>query len=111
MRCLALLGFFAWGFGSLAGPNGGASPPPCPASCSCDGDGGVDCSGRGLTAVPEGLSAFTHLLPVAMAASLLFEMGEGIKFAVINQHGLSAEKMWYRSIKQGEKENFEFNQH
>uniref|UniRef100_A0A8D2ITI5 Leucine-rich repeat-containing G-protein coupled receptor 4 n=1 Tax=Varanus komodoensis TaxID=61221 RepID=A0A8D2ITI5_VARKO len=66
MRCLALLGFFAWGFGSLAGPNGGASPPPCPASCSCDGDGGVDCSGRGLTAVPEGLSAFTHLLDISM---------------------------------------------
>uniref|UniRef100_A0ABM5F984 Leucine-rich repeat-containing G-protein coupled receptor 4 n=1 Tax=Pogona vitticeps TaxID=103695 RepID=A0ABM5F984_9SAUR len=66
MRCLALLGFFAWGFGSLAGPSGGASPPPCPASCSCDGDGGVDCSGRGLTAVPEGLSAFTHSLDISM---------------------------------------------
>ncbi|XP_030416067.1 leucine-rich repeat-containing G-protein coupled receptor 4 isoform X3 [Gopherus evgoodei] len=66
MRCLALLGFFAWGFGSSAGPSGGASPPPCPASCSCDGDGGVDCSGRGLTAVPEGLSAFTHALDISM---------------------------------------------
>ncbi|XP_039393527.1 leucine-rich repeat-containing G-protein coupled receptor 4 isoform X2 [Mauremys reevesii] len=66
MRCLALLGFFAWGFGSSAGPSGGASPPPCPASCSCDGDGGVDCSGRGLTAVPERLSAFTHALDISM---------------------------------------------
>uniref|UniRef100_A0A8D0GJX5 Leucine-rich repeat-containing G-protein coupled receptor 4 n=1 Tax=Sphenodon punctatus TaxID=8508 RepID=A0A8D0GJX5_SPHPU len=66
MRCLALLGFFAWGFGSSAGPSGGASPPPCPASCSCDGDGGVDCSGRGLTAVPEGLSAFTQALDISM---------------------------------------------
>uniref|UniRef100_A0A8C3H699 Leucine-rich repeat-containing G-protein coupled receptor 4 n=1 Tax=Chrysemys picta bellii TaxID=8478 RepID=A0A8C3H699_CHRPI len=66
MRCLALLGFFAWGFGSSAGPSGGASPPPCPASCSCDGDGGVDCSGRGLTTVPEGLSAFTHALDISM---------------------------------------------
>ncbi|XP_061466572.1 leucine-rich repeat-containing G-protein coupled receptor 4 isoform X1 [Rhineura floridana] len=66
MCCLALLGFFAWGFGSWAGPSGGASPPPCPASCNCDGDGGVDCSGRGLTAVPEGLSAFTHSLDVSM---------------------------------------------
>uniref|UniRef100_A0A8C8VQR1 Leucine-rich repeat-containing G-protein coupled receptor 4 n=1 Tax=Pelusios castaneus TaxID=367368 RepID=A0A8C8VQR1_9SAUR len=66
MRCLALLGFFAWGVGSSAGPSGGASPPPCPASCSCDGDGGVDCSGRGLTALPEGLSAFTHALDISM---------------------------------------------
>ncbi|KAM3851874.1 leucine-rich repeat-containing G-protein coupled receptor 4 isoform 1-T1 [Vipera latastei] len=66
MLCLALLGFFAWGFGCLAGPSEGASLSPCPASCSCDGDGGVDCSGRGLTAVPEGLSAFTHLLDISM---------------------------------------------
>ncbi|KAL8169781.1 UNVERIFIED_CONTAM: Leucine-rich repeat-containing G-protein coupled receptor 4 [Gekko kuhli] len=62
MRCVALLGFFVWGFASSVGPSGGAALPPCPASCSCDGDGGVDCSGRGLTAVPEGLSAFTHSL-------------------------------------------------
>ncbi|XP_065539441.1 leucine-rich repeat-containing G-protein coupled receptor 4 isoform X2 [Lathamus discolor] len=66
MRCLALLGLVAWGLGSWAGPSGGASPPPCPASCSCDGDRGVDCSGRGLAAVPPGLSAFTHALDISM---------------------------------------------
>ena len=66
MRCLALLGLVAWGLGSSAGPSGGASPPPCPASCSCDGDRGVDCSGRGLAAVPPGLSAFTQALDVSM---------------------------------------------
>uniref|UniRef100_A0A8C3BZR6 Leucine-rich repeat-containing G-protein coupled receptor 4 n=1 Tax=Cairina moschata TaxID=8855 RepID=A0A8C3BZR6_CAIMO len=68
MRCLlALLGLVAWGPGSSAGgPGGGASPPPCPAACSCDGDRGVDCSGRGLAAVPPGLSAFTHALDVSM---------------------------------------------
>ncbi|XP_019406880.1 PREDICTED: leucine-rich repeat-containing G-protein coupled receptor 4 isoform X2 [Crocodylus porosus] len=67
MRCLALLGFLAWGgFGSSAGPSGGASPAPCPAPCSCDGDGGVDCSGRGLPAVPDGLSAFIHALDISM---------------------------------------------
>lgn len=62
MRCLALLGLVAWGLGSWAGHSGGASPSPCPAPCSCDGDRGVDCSGRGLAAVPPGLSAFTHAL-------------------------------------------------
>ncbi|XP_058662252.1 leucine-rich repeat-containing G-protein coupled receptor 4 isoform X2 [Ammospiza caudacuta] len=66
MRCLALLGLVAWGLGSWAGHSGGASPPPCPAPCSCDGDRGVDCSGRGLAAVPAGLSAFTHALDISM---------------------------------------------
>ncbi|XP_039580959.1 leucine-rich repeat-containing G-protein coupled receptor 4 [Passer montanus] len=66
MRCLALLGLVAWGLGSWAGHSGGASPPPCPAPCSCDGDRGVDCSGRGLAAVPPGLSAFTHALDISM---------------------------------------------
>ncbi|KAI1232836.1 hypothetical protein IHE44_0006680, partial [Lamprotornis superbus] len=32
----------------------------------CDGDRGVDCSGRGLAAVPPGLSAFTHALDISM---------------------------------------------
>ncbi|XP_048340330.1 leucine-rich repeat-containing G-protein coupled receptor 4 [Sphaerodactylus townsendi] len=66
MCCLALLGFFLWGFASSVGPSGGASLPPCPAYCSCDEDGGVDCAGRGLTAVPEGLSVFTHSLDISM---------------------------------------------
>ncbi|NXR63863.1 LGR4 protein, partial [Rhadina sibilatrix] len=66
MRCFALLGLVAWGLGSWARHSGGASPPPCPAPCSCDGDRGVDCSGRGLAAVPPGLSAFTHALDISM---------------------------------------------
>ncbi|KAM8807814.1 leucine-rich repeat-containing G-protein coupled receptor 4 [Eudromia elegans] len=69
MRCAALLGLVAWGLCGAAGPGGGggvASPPPCPSSCSCDGDRGVDCSGRGLAALPPGLSAFTHALDISM---------------------------------------------
>ncbi|XP_020833630.1 leucine-rich repeat-containing G-protein coupled receptor 4 isoform X1 [Phascolarctos cinereus] len=65
MPCLGLLCFLALGWGSSAGPSG-ASPPPCPAPCRCDGDRGVDCTGRGLTAVPDGLSAFTHSLDISM---------------------------------------------
>ena len=34
----------------------------CSPACSCDEDRGADCSGRGLTAVPAGLSAFTNYL-------------------------------------------------
>lgn len=44
----------------------GSSPSPCPAQCRCDGDGVADCSGRGLTAIPQGLSAFTYDLDVSM---------------------------------------------
>ncbi|XP_060621994.2 leucine-rich repeat-containing G-protein coupled receptor 4 isoform X2 [Anolis sagrei] len=71
MRCPpppppALLAALAWGLLSAAGPSGGASSGPCPAPCSCDGDGGADCSGRGLTALPHGLSAFTHSLDISM---------------------------------------------
>ncbi|XP_006883835.1 PREDICTED: leucine-rich repeat-containing G-protein coupled receptor 4 [Elephantulus edwardii] len=32
----------------------------------CDGDRRVDCSGKGLTGVPEGLSAFTQVLDISM---------------------------------------------
>ncbi|XP_067850167.1 leucine-rich repeat-containing G-protein coupled receptor 4 isoform X2 [Heptranchias perlo] len=43
---------------------------PCPAVCRCEGDGGaalrVDCSGRGLTTVPQGLSIFTFFLDTSM---------------------------------------------
>ncbi|XP_068594553.1 leucine-rich repeat-containing G-protein coupled receptor 4 [Brachionichthys hirsutus] len=38
----------------------------CSPPCSCDEDGGADCSGRGLTAVPAGLSAFTYYLDLSM---------------------------------------------
>ncbi|XP_077420303.1 leucine-rich repeat-containing G-protein coupled receptor 4 [Vanacampus margaritifer] len=38
----------------------------CSPSCSCDEDGGADCSGRGLTTVPSGLSAFTYYLDLSM---------------------------------------------
>uniref|UniRef100_A0A452GBK2 Leucine-rich repeat-containing G-protein coupled receptor 4 n=1 Tax=Capra hircus TaxID=9925 RepID=A0A452GBK2_CAPHI len=57
---LGLLCFFALGLRGSAEPSG-AAPPLCAAPCSCDGDRRVDCSGKGLTAVPEGLSAFTQL--------------------------------------------------
>ena len=40
----------------------GQSTAVCSPSCSCDEDGGADCSGRGLTTVPTGLRAFTYYL-------------------------------------------------
>nr|XP_057933022.1 leucine-rich repeat-containing G-protein coupled receptor 4 [Doryrhamphus excisus] len=43
-----------------------STPAVCSPSCSCDEDGGADCSGRGLTTVPTGLSAFTYYLDVSM---------------------------------------------
>ncbi|XP_061671493.1 leucine-rich repeat-containing G-protein coupled receptor 4 isoform X2 [Syngnathoides biaculeatus] len=45
---------------------GRSSPAACSPSCSCDEDGGADCSGRGLTTVPAGLSAFTYYLDLSM---------------------------------------------
>ncbi|XP_067902576.1 leucine-rich repeat-containing G-protein coupled receptor 4 [Heterodontus francisci] len=43
---------------------------PCPAVCRCEGNGGaalrVDCSGRGLTTVPQGLGIFTFFLDTSM---------------------------------------------
>ncbi|XP_048216093.1 leucine-rich repeat-containing G-protein coupled receptor 4 [Perognathus longimembris pacificus] len=62
---LGPLCFFALGLLGSAGPSG-AAPPHCAAPCSCDGDRRVDCSGKGLTAVPEGLSAFTQALDISM---------------------------------------------
>ncbi|XP_063294637.1 leucine-rich repeat-containing G-protein coupled receptor 4 [Pelobates fuscus] len=47
-------------------PSRASSPAPCPVPCRCDWEGGVDCSGRGLIAVPEGVSAFTHSLDISM---------------------------------------------
>ncbi|KAF1392776.1 hypothetical protein PFLUV_G00031570 [Perca fluviatilis] len=44
----------------------GQSTAVCSPSCSCDEDGGADCSGRGLTTVPTGLRAFTYYLDLSM---------------------------------------------
>uniref|UniRef100_A0A3Q2D5M5 Leucine-rich repeat-containing G-protein coupled receptor 4 n=1 Tax=Cyprinodon variegatus TaxID=28743 RepID=A0A3Q2D5M5_CYPVA len=44
----------------------GQSTAVCSPSCSCDEDGGADCSGRGLTSVPTGLSTFTYYLDLSM---------------------------------------------
>ncbi|XP_062846023.1 leucine-rich repeat-containing G-protein coupled receptor 4 [Trichomycterus rosablanca] len=43
-----------------------STPAVCAPSCRCDGDGGADCSGRGLSSVPRGLSAFTYYLDLSM---------------------------------------------
>lgn len=60
---LRLLCLLALGLRGSAEPSGAAPAPAlCAAPCSCDGDRRVDCSGKGLTAVPEGLSAFTLAL-------------------------------------------------
>ncbi|XP_030621856.1 LOW QUALITY PROTEIN: leucine-rich repeat-containing G-protein coupled receptor 4 [Chanos chanos] len=45
---------------------GQSTPATCSPLCRCDEDGGADCSGRGLTAVPSGLSAFTYYLDLSM---------------------------------------------
>ncbi|XP_028650055.1 leucine-rich repeat-containing G-protein coupled receptor 4 [Erpetoichthys calabaricus] len=62
--CFALAGWLLIS-GSAAG-HSDSSPAPCPAVCRCDGDGGADCSGRGLRTVPSGLSAFTYYLDISM---------------------------------------------
>ncbi|KAJ8394911.1 hypothetical protein AAFF_G00040340 [Aldrovandia affinis] len=49
-----------------AGGQGQSTPALCSTSCRCDGDGGADCSGKGLAAVPTGLSAFTYYLDISM---------------------------------------------
>ncbi|MCJ8747281.1 hypothetical protein PDJAM_G00151620 [Pangasius djambal] len=43
-----------------------STPAVCAPACRCDGDGGADCSGRGLSSVPRGLSAFTYYLDLSM---------------------------------------------
>ncbi|XP_062327196.1 leucine-rich repeat-containing G-protein coupled receptor 4 [Osmerus eperlanus] len=49
-----------------AAGQGQSTPAVCSPSCSCDEDGGADCSGKGLTTVPAGLSAFTYYLDISM---------------------------------------------
>ncbi|KAL7831114.1 hypothetical protein SRHO_G00306160 [Serrasalmus rhombeus] len=41
---------------------GRSTPATCSPLCRCDEDGGADCSGKGLSTVPAGLSAFTYYL-------------------------------------------------
>lgn len=56
-----------WCFLRLGATGQGQSTPAvCSPSCSCDEDGGADCSGKGLTTVPTGLSAFTYYLDLSM---------------------------------------------
>uniref|UniRef100_A0A8C7GS05 Leucine-rich repeat-containing G-protein coupled receptor 4 n=1 Tax=Oncorhynchus kisutch TaxID=8019 RepID=A0A8C7GS05_ONCKI len=42
-----------------AAGQGQSTPAICSSSCSCDEDGGADCSGKGLTTVPTGLNIET----------------------------------------------------
>lgn len=64
MALLAIRMFVLWLCigGQAAAGEGHSTAATCPALCRCDEDGGADCSGRGLTAVPAGLSAFTYYL-------------------------------------------------
>ncbi|KAM4593732.1 leucine-rich repeat-containing G-protein coupled receptor 4 [Odontesthes bonariensis] len=55
-----------WCFLRPSASGQGQSAAVCSPSCSCDEDGGADCSGRGLTTVPTGLSAFTYYLDLSM---------------------------------------------
>nr|XP_033784425.1 leucine-rich repeat-containing G-protein coupled receptor 4 isoform X1 [Geotrypetes seraphini] len=60
MRCLGCFALLACSWAASAPPSS------CPPACRCDGDGGSDCSGRALPALPAGLSAFTHALDISM---------------------------------------------
>ncbi|RVE74450.1 hypothetical protein OJAV_G00022190 [Oryzias javanicus] len=55
-----------WWFLRPCASGQGQSTAVCSPSCSCDEDGGADCSGRGLTTVPTGLSTFTYYLDLSM---------------------------------------------
>uniref|UniRef100_A0A096LTZ7 Leucine-rich repeat-containing G-protein coupled receptor 4 n=1 Tax=Poecilia formosa TaxID=48698 RepID=A0A096LTZ7_POEFO len=55
-----------WCFIRPSASGQGQSTAVCSPSCSCDEDGGADCSGRGLTTVPTGLSTFTYYLDLSM---------------------------------------------
>lgn len=61
-----LLWLCLWCFLRPGATGQGQTAAVCSPSCSCDEDGGADCSGRGLTAVPSGLSAFTYYLDLSM---------------------------------------------
>nr|XP_019935710.1 PREDICTED: leucine-rich repeat-containing G-protein coupled receptor 4 isoform X2 [Paralichthys olivaceus] len=61
-----LLWMCLWALLRPAAAGQGQSAAVCSPSCGCDEDGGADCSGRGLTSVPAGLSAFTYYLDLSM---------------------------------------------
>uniref|UniRef100_A0AAQ4P980 Leucine-rich repeat-containing G-protein coupled receptor 4 n=1 Tax=Gasterosteus aculeatus aculeatus TaxID=481459 RepID=A0AAQ4P980_GASAC len=61
-----LLWMCLWCFLRPGAAGQGQSAAVCSPSCSCDEDGGADCSGRGLTTVPAGLRAFTYYLDLSM---------------------------------------------
>nr|XP_020462889.1 leucine-rich repeat-containing G-protein coupled receptor 4 [Monopterus albus] len=63
---VALFWICLWCFLRLGATGQGQSAAVCSTSCSCDEDGGAYCSGRGLTTVPTGLSAFTYCLDLSM---------------------------------------------
>ncbi|XP_069761353.1 leucine-rich repeat-containing G-protein coupled receptor 4 isoform X2 [Narcine bancroftii] len=67
-RRLLLLLLLLWVGSSGSGAENVAAP--CPAVCVCEGDSGsphrVDCSGRALTIVPQGLGIFTFFLDASM---------------------------------------------
>ncbi|KAG5263845.1 hypothetical protein AALO_G00269270 [Alosa alosa] len=63
MRILLLFGWCFLQHGITG--EGQSTPATCSPLCRCE-DGGADCSGRGLTAVPTGLSAFTYYLDISM---------------------------------------------
>uniref|UniRef100_A0A671QEC2 Leucine-rich repeat-containing G-protein coupled receptor 4 n=1 Tax=Sinocyclocheilus anshuiensis TaxID=1608454 RepID=A0A671QEC2_9TELE len=60
---MLMLGFWCC---AVAAGEGQSTPATCSPLCRCDEDGGADCSGRGLTTVPTGLSAFTYYLDISM---------------------------------------------
>lgn len=62
---MLVLGLWIGGQSATAG-EGQSTPATCSPLCRCDEDGGADCSGRGLTTVPTGLSAFTYYLDISM---------------------------------------------
>lgn len=59
---LLMLGLWGCAAAAAAAGEGQSTPATCSPLCRCDEDGGADCSGRGLTTVPTGLSTFTYYL-------------------------------------------------
>ncbi|XP_072527282.1 leucine-rich repeat-containing G-protein coupled receptor 4 [Salminus brasiliensis] len=66
-RLLVLVLVLVLGLCTLrAAGQGRSTPATCSPLCRCDEDGGADCSGKGLSTVPAGLSAFTYYLDLSM---------------------------------------------
>ncbi|GAA6075072.1 leucine-rich repeat-containing G-protein coupled receptor 4 [Tachysurus ichikawai] len=75
---ILLLGLFV----RSAAAQPASTPAVCAPACRCDGDGGADCSGRGLSSVPNGLSAFTYYLTIVFFGQKL----ERVTTLANNQH-------------------------